>query len=192
MSGSNALRIWRTDRAAELDEVESAHAAVGGSGPGRRFATLQINYAYATLLSAQFQGFCRDLHTECVEHVVSAVPASLAKLTRQNLMHGRKLDRGNPNAGNLGSDFGRVLQTPKGFWEDVRASAARAVSWQVRLDEMNLWRNAIAHHDFVPVGRSNLSLAQVRRWRTGCDRLARTFDRVAFRRLTDLTGRKPW
>src|SRR5579884_2178893 len=63
---SAAFQEWSTVRAASLDEVENAHRSVGGTGPGRRYATQQINQAYAVLLSSQFQAFCRDLHTECV------------------------------------------------------------------------------------------------------------------------------
>ena len=54
---SNSLRNWHSIRAIALDEIESAHRMVGGSGPGRRYATQQINQAYAMLLSSQFQGF---------------------------------------------------------------------------------------------------------------------------------------
>jgi hypothetical protein len=64
---SRSLHTWRVDCAAALDEIEAAHGAVGGAGPGRRTATQQINYAYAVLLSSQFQRFCRDLHTEACD-----------------------------------------------------------------------------------------------------------------------------
>lgn len=58
-------------RARALDEIEAAHASVGGTGPGRRYATQQSNQAYAMLLASQFQGFCRDLHTESVDQVMA-------------------------------------------------------------------------------------------------------------------------
>lgn len=61
---SESLIAWQGSRAAELDELEAALRAVGGIGRGRRHATQQLNQAYAVLLSSQFQGFCRDLHTE--------------------------------------------------------------------------------------------------------------------------------
>jgi hypothetical protein len=54
---SLSYQYWSTARAASLDEIESAHRSVGGSGPGRRYATQQINQAYALLLASQFQGF---------------------------------------------------------------------------------------------------------------------------------------
>ena len=37
---------WLIDRASALGEIEQAHRSVGGTGPGRRYATQQINQAY--------------------------------------------------------------------------------------------------------------------------------------------------
>jgi hypothetical protein len=105
---SVALLTWLTARAASLDEIENAHRSVGGSGPGRRTATQQINQAYAVLLSSQFQGFCRDLHTECAYLLAGRIaPASLQDAIRSDWQVYRKLDRGNPNPGNIGADFNR-------------------------------------------------------------------------------------
>ena len=67
---SVALHHWLTARASALDEIEQAHRSVGGTGRGRRYATQQINQAYAVLLSSQFQGFCRNLHEECADYLV--------------------------------------------------------------------------------------------------------------------------
>ena len=63
---SVACYDWSVMRAAALDEIEHAHRSVGGTGRGRRYLTQQLNQAYAVLLSSQFQGFCLDLHEECV------------------------------------------------------------------------------------------------------------------------------
>ena len=53
---SHSFGRWVGERSEALDEIENAHLSVGGSARGRRYATQQINHAYATLLSAQFQG----------------------------------------------------------------------------------------------------------------------------------------
>src|SRR5437667_2665396 len=106
MMPSVSLLAWRTVRRAALNEVEAAHRSVGGTGRGRRYTTQQINQAYAVLLSSQFQGFCRDLHTECARLVVRSLPSpDLQVMFRVSLLLNRKLDRGNPNPGNIGSDF---------------------------------------------------------------------------------------
>src|SRR5437870_11880194 len=110
---SNSYQRWSGGRAVSLDEIENAHASVGGTGPGRRYATQQINQAYAVLLSSQFQRFCRDLHSECVEHLVrSASPTPFRSALRRLLIRDRKLDKGNPNPSNIEVDvrrFGLVL-----------------------------------------------------------------------------------
>lgn len=105
---SRSLNRWNNERRQALDQIATAHAAVGGIGPGRRYATQQINQAYAVLLSSQFQGFCRDLHSEAVDHICGPVGAGNIRmfLLRMRLTIGRKLDAGNPNPSNLGSDFG--------------------------------------------------------------------------------------
>jgi hypothetical protein len=106
---SLAWQNWVGVRAAALDDLEAAHRALRGTRPGVRTATQQVNQAYALLLAAHFLAFCRDLHTECVDALVPslAFPAGHA-LVRRLLLLDRKLDRGNPNPGNIGADFGRL------------------------------------------------------------------------------------
>ena len=70
---SHSYREWLSKRARALDETEAAHASVGGTGPGRRYATQQINQTYAVLVASQFQGFCRDLHTESVTRLMAYI-----------------------------------------------------------------------------------------------------------------------
>lgn len=180
-------------RATALDEIEAAHAAVGGHGPGRRYATQQINNAYAMLLSSQFQGFCRALHSEAVDVLVNAItPAALQQAVRIRFTDNRKLDQGNPNPGNLGSDFGRFQFN---FWNDVNALEAANLARQALLQELCEWRNAIAHQQFDPAklgGRTTLQLGQVRRWRGACNGLARSFDQAMSARLAVLVGHSPW
>lgn len=189
---STALQQWRTTRATALDELELAHASVGGSGPGRRYATQQINQAYAVLLSSQFQAFCRDLHTECVEHLLQ----SLGTLTWHAVLVGeftrqRKLDAGNPNSANIGADFNRLGVE---FWRRVLNRDPRNAVLKERLRDLNKWRNAIAHQDFDPLqlGGTALQLATVRQWRRSCDRLAAEFDSVMRSHLHSLVGTPPW
>lgn len=92
---SRALAEWKGRRSDELDQLLAAHAAVGGTGRGRRYATEQVNRAYALAVAAQFQGFCRDLHSEAVEELVAVTqPPQVAVQLRVLLTSGRQLDRG--------------------------------------------------------------------------------------------------
>lgn len=173
--------------------MRAAHTALGGSGRGRRYATQQLNQAYAVMVASQFQGYCRDLHTEAVDHLVSALhPAALGTIVRASLTESRKLDSGNPNAGNLGSDFGRL---GVGFWPEVLAADDRSAVRKERLDDLAVWRNAIAHQDFDPAklgGRTEVWLRHVDRWRSSCNAIAITFDRIVADHVGRLLGARPW
>lgn len=51
-----SLQDWQKEARAAFEEIENAHRAVGGTKPGRRFVTQQLNYAYVTLLAPAFKG----------------------------------------------------------------------------------------------------------------------------------------
>jgi hypothetical protein len=191
---SISYRQWRSVRASALDEITRAHTAVGGTRRGRRYTTQQINRAYTLLLASQFQGFCRDLHTGCVEHIlgVLAPPPALWRVLQGEFTRGRQLDRGNAQSGSLGADFARFGMD---FWLALATFDADSPRWRSDLDLLNEWRNAIAHQDFTSPrlgGIINLRLAQVRTWRTSCRRLARAMDEVMRQRMQTLTGVSPW
>jgi len=189
---SNSLQRWKGERATALNEIEAAHTQVGGSQRGRRYATQQINRAYVVLLSSEFQGFGRDLYSECVDHIVAAAPSHLRTLMRDQFFWGQPFGRGNPQASAIGSDFGRFGRP---FWEDVYAQHAQNRRRKVMLDELMTWRNAIAHNDFDPdVFGPNpaLHLRQVRRWRSALRGLSDGFDRVLRDHLTGILGGAPW
>lgn len=190
---SHSFETWKTTRANALDEIVAAHRMVGGTGRGRRYATQQINHAYAMLLSSQFQGFCRSLHAESVDLIVRSVGASnLARILRAEFIHGRKLDHGNPNPGNIGADFNRLGLL---FWQDVLTHDNQNQARKSALELLNEWRNAIAHQDFDPNrlgGITYLRIAHVRSWRAACDGLAVSFDEVMRTHLQNVTGTSPW
>ena len=189
---SGSLIRWNGERADALDEIEHAHVMVGGTERGRRYATQQINYSYTTLLSSHFQGFCRDLHSECVEHIAAIVPLQLRDFLRMEFVWNRSLSRGNPHPGAIASDFNRLGIK---FWPEVYAFDARNERRQELLQELIAWRNAIAHQDFDPVvpgGVATLHLARVKGWRSALNALARSFDRTMYNYLQVLLGGAPW
>jgi hypothetical protein len=124
--------------------------------------------------------------------VAALTPAVLQATIKRLLEQGRKLDAGNPNPGNLGSDFGRF---GVGFWSAVQTRDARVPIWQGRVEILTDWRNAIAHQDFDPRklhGIQTLTLQHVKQWRNACSGLARVFDTVMRSYLRDVTGTAPW
>lgn len=191
---SVSLQTWMTDRLKLLDDIEHAHRSVQGSGIGARAAALQINQAYAVLLSGQFQGFCRDLHTECaLFHLAPISDPDLRQMLLINLVLGRKIDRGNPNPGNIGADFNR-FHIP--FWQLIDAHRSQNSLHRLALEELNEWRNAIAHQDFsagmLRLGRPHLTLGVVQAWRKACDGLARSFDAIMKANIQRVSKLIPW
>jgi hypothetical protein len=165
---------WTTTRKSELNEIERAHTAIGGTGRGRRYATQQINQAYAVLVASQFQGYCRDLHSESVDYLVPNVrPMSFQASTRELLTQGLQLKRGNAQPASIGADFGRFGVD---FWTGVKRFSpdGREPTLLLGLKE---WRNAIAHQDLA--GKGTLRLRHVQQWRKACGRLARCWCRAA-------------
>jgi hypothetical protein len=188
---SAAFRLWVTTRKRELDEIERAHAVIGGAKPGRRYATQQINRAYMVLIASHFQGYCRDLYTECVDYLVPHLtPATFQASIRDLLTQNLQLKKANAQPGSIGADFGRLGID---FWTEVKSNDPRNEAGAAQLEELNRWRNAIAHQDFAGMaGGAVLQLRQVRRWHKVCQRLARSFDEVMRLHLQDLTGSSPW
>jgi hypothetical protein len=186
----NSLIKWDGERSDALDEIEHAHLRVGGSERGRRFATQQINYAYAALLSSQFQGFCRDLHSESIDHIIATTPPQVQAFLRVEFVWNRSLDKGNPHPGGIGSDFNRLgIQ----FWPAVDRLDSRNPRRRALLQELIDWRNAIAHQDFDAIGGdATLHLTRVRAWRRSASALADAFDRAMYHYLVALLGAAPW
>ncbi|HEX2210206.1 MAG TPA: hypothetical protein VHG93_21195 [Longimicrobium sp.] len=153
----------------------------------------QMNQAYVVLLLSQFQRFCRELHEECVEHLVGQ-PAlrPYYGILNMRFMEGRKLDFGNPNPGNIGSDFSRLGVK---LWLELRQLGRRGRTHHRALEMLNHWRNAIAHQDFRNSelrGRTTIQRTQIRRWRSACTWLAVDMDKVMYACLSRITGVPPW
>ncbi len=99
---SDALLVWQTNRIPRLQNVEAdcLHLEVlHAADPDR---VQEYIRSYAVLLSSEFQGFCRNLHSECADRLVDSVhPVALRGILRSQCVYGRKLDGGNANAANL-------------------------------------------------------------------------------------------
>ena len=108
----------------------------------------------------------------------------------------RVLGRGNAQSGAIGADFGRLGLD---LWPSLRLRDPRNARRQDCLDQLNVWRNAVAHRDFVfnpaqatLAENSACSLRWVRIWRRNCSALARQLDIEVNRHLRQMTGRQPW
>ena len=194
---SKATERWRQSQLSALDQLEHAHIALEGSGPGRRFRTEQLNGAYIVMVASQFQMFCRNLHSEAANVMASAVANPLLRDAVFAAMTQRRwMDQGNADPRNIGRDFARLSMA---FWVQVEALDSRNKSRRTRLRQLNIWRNGYAHQDFDfnPDDRNIVletrpTLVYVRIWRRACDNLVDQFDSAVRSHLTTLTGSTPW
>ncbi len=193
---SKALAYWKSPSRAQLDEFEDVHKKVGGTRRGRRYLTEQLNRSYLVAVSAQFQRFCRDLHTEAVQRVVGTVKPELRFVVTKLFTNNRKLDAGNANEANLGPDFGRLGMK---FFPAVDVSHRRNKDRRLLLKQLNAWRNAVVHEDFnfnqedqQAVKDTKPMLRFVRAWRKNCDELALEFDKVVRAYTSAVVGGPRW
>lgn len=195
MTESRAFREWKSTRQEQLDELEQAHTAMGGGKVGRRWLTTQVNNAYVIAIAAQFQGFCRDLHTEAALAITEHLPVHLQPLTAGALTSRRALDRGNAFPAKIGEDF-RLLGIE--LWKKVEVKGKTYVKRRERLEILILWRNCLAHEAPMSIANQEKTAGTkpvkrfAREWRKNCAVLASSFDRVVTGELTKLLGVDPW
>lgn len=190
---SRALDTWQTRQLDQLRQLEAAHSAVSGNKPGRRYSTVQINHALVVATAAQFQGFCRNLHSEAVGVLAAEIQdVGLRRIVHAGMTGNRALDRSNANADAIAQDFERVGID---IWDVAEQSHSLTESRRKGLMMLLKWRNAIAHQDFDSQklgGRKEALLKDARGWRSNCTGLARTFDRVVGDHLAGVTNGHPW
>lgn len=185
---SAALAQWQTDRLPRLQEIDGQCAAAVALVPPNPLLSDESLRGYVVLLSAHFQGFCRDLYTNAAQLIVNRTRPSLQAVVQSQFLAHLALEHGNPNLHNLGKDFDR-------FGFDLRpvlhANPPNALRLQ-RLALLNAWRNVAAHQGRPLPHTGPLTLASVREWRTACDELATELDGVLYNHMRRILRRKPW
>jgi hypothetical protein len=185
---STSLLRWQNDRMLRLTEIDTQCAASLALAPPNPHLAEENLRGYVVLLSAHFQGFARDLHTEAAQVVASKVRPSLQPLVLNQFSAHRVLDQGNPSAESIARDFKR-------FGFDLKAELAADPANALRLQHLsalNKWRNVAAHQGTALPPGIPLTLAALRTWRVACNELAFAMDRVAYNQLRILLRRKPW
>ena len=79
---SAALTQWQNDRMTRLNEVDAHCAAVLGLLPPNPKFLDETLRGFVLHLSAHFQGFCRDLYSECSQIWIAAIPVGDARRSR--------------------------------------------------------------------------------------------------------------
>ncbi len=188
---SAALAYWTADRTAGLDDIHAQCAAgLISTAPNARLADENLR-GYVMLVSAHFQGFCRDLHTECVQ-ILSADPTlrpEVQAVIQFQSLAGRDLDGGNPRFEALRNDFNR-------FDLDLTAALAADPANAVRvtlLGHLNVWRNYVAHYKDTPPSQGGpFTLPTARAWQQACAGLAAELDRIIYDKLQTILKAPPW
>jgi len=183
---SASLVRWLNDRMPRLHQIDLQCAGCLAAVPPNPHLIEENLRGYVVLVSAHFQGFCRDLYTEGALVIVSKVRPALRRVLQEQFTFHRRLDHGNSTLEHLKEDFKRF-----GFTLDLAADPAN-VSRLTDLSALNKWRNVAAHqHPIAPAGIP-LTLPAVQSWRTSCDGLATSLDGILYNELRKLLKRAPW
>src|SRR5207237_7965639 len=106
-----------TDRTPRLHEVDAHCAVVLALVPANPTFLDETLRGYVLHLSAHFQGFCRDLYTECSQILIAAIPPGLKATAQAQFSAQLALEKGNPSHDNIKRDFNRF-----GFLLDLHAA----------------------------------------------------------------------
>ena len=194
---SHALIGWQNHRLPRLKLVDAQNAAIAALVPPNPDLADENLRGYVMLLAAHFQGFCRDLHSECVQAAARAVPVPMLLLFQTLCQQDRKLDKENAKYSGIKADFERfkfdltaALTTDPALAPAVQATNAGYIT---RINHLNAWRNYAAHHNVLPPAHGGpLTLPTVQSWQAACAGLATELDRVMYNQLQLLTGTAPW
>jgi hypothetical protein len=147
-------------RLAAIDTHCAATAALAPPNPHLAEESLRC---YALLVSGHFQGYCRDLYTECTQIFALNVPSGLQAAIQAQFTGEMQLNQKNPTVETITRDFERFA-----FKLDFDVDPANGPR-VTHLGHLNKWRNAIAHQKAgTPAGVPALSLAAVQDWRMAC------------------------
>ncbi len=178
---------WNTTRQGRLSKLEAQCVWAAGLVPPDPDMVAEHLRAYVTLLSAHFQGFCRDLYTEASLKVVARIKrVGLRLIVQAQFAAGLKLGKVNPTLDALTEDFSRFGITSLRV---AVGTAPPADAHKGRLKAMNECRNKCAHGEpVIP----ELLLTNIQDWRASCGWLASRLNAVVYDKLRSAFRAAPW
>ena len=187
---SAALTRWQNDRTPRLNEVDAHCAAVLALIPPNPTFLDETLRGFVLHLSAHFQGFCRDLYTECSQIWIASIPVGLRATAQAQCFAQLALEKGNPSHDNIKRDFSRF-----GFLLNLQAAHAAGPHQVTDLGHLNDWRNKAAHQGTQPLGGGVpgvLTLRTAQGWWASCDGLATSLDGIMRIEMLRIMGVAPW
>jgi len=193
---SRALREWRTTQRAELDRVDVLLRGVRGAGAAERAMRRHVVDGGIVLLAGHFQRYCREVYGEAVGFLAGQIqPTSAGSVLGDLLMERPALGRGNANSLTLGNDFKRMHLN---IWKALERRDQRNLDRMRRINQLNTWRNAVAHQDVPPPSSAQLirgtdrDVRSLHTWRHSCSALVHDIDAVVNQHMIVLAGRRAW
>jgi hypothetical protein len=187
---SAPLIRWQSDRLLRLNESDAHCASVESLVPPNPAFLDEVLRGFVLHLSAHFQGYCRDLYTECSQVWIAALPPDFRATAQGQFFAQLALEKGNPSHDNIVRDFNHF-----GFVLDLQAAYPLGPQHVTALGHLQAWRNRAAHQGTQPLGGGVpvlLTLPIVRNWRAACDGLATALDAIMRTELLRIMGVAPW
>jgi hypothetical protein len=187
---SAAFTRWQNDRMPRFAEVDAHCAALLALVPPNPTFLDETLRGFVLHLSAHFQGFCRNLYTECSQIWIAPIPGGLKVTAQAQFSAQLALEKGNPTYDNIKRDFNRF-----GFLLNLQAAHPTGTQQVTDLGHLSAWRNKAAHQGTQPLAGGvpiALTLPIVQGWRTSCDGLAASLDSVMRTELLRIMGVAPW
>lgn len=202
MGKHSALGAWQTTRRQVLDSLVLARQAIDTNHTDRSEdigvlgVVENIDRALYPVLAAEFQGFCRDLHSETITAIVNgaAWPTErIQVLAVAAMKQGRGLDRKNPSSSVIGDDF-RTLGLL--LWQRVQEVHPEDYpDWRRALDTLVNIRNAVTHSDRKRINefasKNQLAFAYWSATRVHLDMLVIAMDSVVRTYLAEIATPAP-
>lgn len=187
---SAAFTYWQNARVPRLNEVSAHSVAVVNLNPPNLTFLDETLRGFVLHLSAHFQGFCRDLCTECSQIGISTMPVGLKATAQAQFFHQLALEKGNPSHENIRRDFDRF-----GFVLNLQNADPANPQRVTDLGHLNEWRNKAAHQGTRSLSGGvpgQLTHGIVQGWMASCDGLATSLDGIMYAELLRILGIAPW
>jgi hypothetical protein len=183
---SRALTIWQTRRWPRLIQFDGQCAAGHAALPANPELVDENVRASTLLTAAHFQGFCRDLYTECGQTIASVAAANLQPIIQKQFATNLSLNQGNATEQNIVEDFSRLV-----IGLDLRGADPYNNRRLDDLRDLNILRNIAAHHK--PLAPASFpTLTTIRIWKNSCAAFATSLDQILYNELSTILGHLPW